>query len=77
MEVSVSTILQSIYLFLIVAVIYRAVKWLSNYIYRMIVVNKMKGLEMYPFIGSLHLLKSRKGAFILSICLFDSFTYSF
>lgn len=62
MELSISTLLQAIYLLISASILIKVIVWLSNYAYRVWIVSKIPGLPVtLPIIGNLHYLKGREG----------------
>ena len=57
-QISIKILIYSIALGFIA---YKILKWLLNYIYRLTVVNKAKGLPVLPFIGNAHQFKRKYG----------------
>ena len=48
---------------LLVALAYKFVKWNLQYFYKLSVINKIKGLQIIPYIGNAHQLKRKHGEF--------------
>ena len=47
--------------------VYKVLKWLLTYVYRLSVINKMKGLPVIPFIGNVHQFKRKYGKYIIKL----------
>lgn len=61
MELSISTFLKTFYLFTTATIAIKVSKWVFDYLNKIRVVNNIKGPQMLPFLGCLHLLKGKKG----------------
>jgi hypothetical protein len=62
MEITLSVLLYSMYLLLLMRLVYKAMKWCIEYFNRLKVINKIPGMEhMVPFIGNAHQLKRKYG----------------
>lgn len=62
-----STLFRATYMVLIALFGYHALTWLVDYIELYRRINKIAGVPTIPFIGNLHYVKSRKGAFRLYV----------
>jgi hypothetical protein len=53
------TIKLLLYTSFLVIFLYKISKWLFDYLYKLSVVNKLKGLQIIPFIGNAHQLERK------------------
>ena len=60
MELSISLLLQAIYLLIVTTLIVKFIHWFVIYVYKWHVVNKIPGLPItIPIIGNIHYLNDR------------------
>ena len=67
MNISVTSVLVSLYTLLFGYISYKIIKWLIGYFYKFFVINKIKGLEMLPFIGNVHQFRRKHGMIDLNL----------
>ena len=54
-------LLEVAFTFLLAFFTYKFVRWNLQYFYKLSVINKMKGLQILPYVGNAHQLKRKHG----------------
>ena len=58
---TISDFFSLFYFACITVIVFKSVKWLLNYWQKVLKINKIPGLQMIPFIGNAHNLKTKHG----------------